>query len=87
LAGHRYRPGCVFSQRVKTFEAQFYFTSAISKKHSPEALADYDRAIELNPKFVEAYSNRALVKYALNDDKGALADFDRAIELNPKAAS
>jgi lipoprotein NlpI len=48
------------------------------------ALADYNRAIELNPKDAKAYTNRGLVKQARADLDGALADYARAVELDPK---
>jgi serine/threonine protein kinase len=46
----------------------------------PDALADFDRAIELNPKSAEAYLRRAAAKDALYDPKGAEADFTAALE-------
>jgi lipoprotein NlpI len=47
------------------------------------ALADYTRAIEIDPHYAEAYFNRGLVKHAKGDTDGALADFTRAIEISP----
>ena len=48
------------------------------------AIADYDRAIELNPDYVEAYNNRGcLLSPSWSDYEGAIANCDRAIELNP----
>jgi tetratricopeptide (TPR) repeat protein len=49
------------------------------------AVVNFDRAIEVNPKYADAYNNRGLVKIEqLNDVPGALADFNRAITLNPR---
>ena len=36
-----------------------------------EAIADYDKAIELNPKDALAYNNRGIIKRALDDYEGA----------------
>ena len=50
------------------------------------AIADYDRALELNPQFAQAYYNRGNAKRTLKDYQGAIADYDKAIELNPRFA-
>ena len=52
------------------------------------AIADFDRAIELNPKDDAPYYNRAQAKRLKKDTAGAIADYTRAIELgstNPAA--
>ena len=59
------------------------------------AIADYNKAIELNSMFVDAYYNRGLIY----EDRGlgnilsgrdyfekAIADYDKAIDLNPNFA-
>ena len=47
------------------------------------AIADYSKAIELNPNDAEAYSSRGVAKHHLEDYRGAIADYSKAIELNP----
>jgi tetratricopeptide (TPR) repeat protein len=52
------------------------------------ALADFNRAIELNPKDDAGYYNRAQAKWLKNDTAGAIADYTKAIDLgstNPAA--
>lgn len=52
------------------------------------AIADFDRAIKLNPKDDAPYYNRAQAKWLRKDVAGAIADYTRAIELgstNPAA--
>jgi tetratricopeptide (TPR) repeat protein len=52
------------------------------------AIADFDRAAELNPKDDAPYYNRAQTKGLKNDTAGAIADYTKAIELgstNPAA--
>jgi tetratricopeptide (TPR) repeat protein len=52
------------------------------------ALADFDRAIKLNPKDDAPYYNRAQAKRLKKDTAGAIADYTKAIELgstNPAA--
>ena len=48
------------------------------------AIADYTKAIEINPDFADAFLNRGMVKAKLGDNQGAISDYDRAIEINPK---
>src|SRR5206468_1813713 len=48
------------------------------------ALADFNRAIELDPKNAAAYYNRASAKMLKKDAAGAIADYRRVIELDPK---
>jgi serine/threonine-protein kinase len=47
------------------------------------AIADYDRAIALNPKCGGYYSNRGEAKYTLKKVPEALADYNKCIELDP----
>ncbi len=58
----------------------------IEKGDLDGAIADYNRAIELNPKDARAYNNRGIAKRAKGDLDGAIADYNRAIELDPKLA-
>ena len=66
-----------------------YYTSGASKYESKDyygAIADYTKAIELNPnnpKTSAAYLNRGDAKYRLKDLDGAMADYNKAIELDP----
>jgi tetratricopeptide (TPR) repeat protein len=49
------------------------------------AIADYTRALEINPKNAEAYANRALAKLEKGDIAGVLADDARALEIDPNS--
>ena len=49
-----------------------------------QALADFDKAVELKPRFARAYQGRALVHDELGADYKAHADLDRAIELDAR---
>jgi tetratricopeptide (TPR) repeat protein len=48
-----------------------------------KARADYDRAIFLNPKDVDAWNTRGLIFYKKGQLDRAIEDFDRAISLAP----
>jgi tetratricopeptide (TPR) repeat protein len=45
------------------------------------AIADYSKAIELDPKLAEAYDSRGYIKKAKRDQAGADADFAQAAKL------
>jgi tetratricopeptide (TPR) repeat protein len=51
-----------------------------------QAIANYNQAIELDPKAVVAHNNRAIVYHQQGDYQQALADYGQAIELDPKYA-
>ena len=66
--------------------ANDYYDRGNAKQELKEykaAITDYDKAIELNPNFTEAYSKRGNVKSLLQEYKEAILDYDKAIELNP----
>ncbi len=62
------------------------FTEALNEKDSYKAIRLYDKAIALNPNFLEAYGNRGILKAKTGDHAGALADYDKVIELKPNDA-
>ena len=55
-------------------------------KNYSGAIADFDRAIEINPRFAKAYYSRGLAKKHYNDHLGAIIDFTKAIEIDPEYA-
>ena len=55
-------------------------------KDNKRAIADLDKAIELDPKNAVSYSSRGFAKSEIGDYKGVIADFDKVIELNPENA-
>ena len=64
--------------------AYAYFVQGENKvddERYEEALVDYNRAIEINPRFFYAYYKRGEVKSTLGDYKAAIVDYDKAIEI------
>jgi tetratricopeptide (TPR) repeat protein len=59
------------------------FFIKFEKKEYASALEDFNKAIQLNPKFTYAYNNRGYAKMKLNDLKGAKQDVSKSISLDP----
>jgi len=47
------------------------------------AIADFDKAISIDPDFAEAYNDRGLCYTTKGDRDQAISDFDRSIQLKP----
>lgn len=79
--------------------ADEYYKRGLAKSNLQDyrgAIADYTKAIELNPAYSDvyinrgnapahsnAYYNRGTTKNDLEDYRGAIADYNKSIELNP----
>ncbi|MEL6556446.1 MAG: tetratricopeptide repeat protein, partial [Cyanobacteria bacterium J06621_11] len=50
------------------------------------AIADYDKAIEINPDYVSAYFSRGIAWSKQEDYGRAIADYDKAIEIDNESA-
>ena len=64
-----------------------YYNSGLAKGRSGNhqgAIADFNKAIAINPKLAIAYGDRGVSKKALGDYQGAIADYNKAIEINPQ---
>ena len=67
-------------------EAAAHVGSGIEKQKIGDydgAIADFDRAIEIDPQNVGAFVNRAVCKQDKGHHLGAIADWDCALELKP----
>jgi tetratricopeptide (TPR) repeat protein len=49
-----------------------------------EAENDYSKAIDIEPRYAAAYTNRGNVRLLRNDAAGAVQDYRRAFRLDPK---
>jgi tetratricopeptide (TPR) repeat protein len=52
-----------------------------------KAIEDYDKAIQLNPKWAAPYSNRAAARYQQNKLDRAIEDCNKAIQIEPRTAA
>jgi tetratricopeptide (TPR) repeat protein len=69
--------------------AVFYYNRANaydSKGDYDAAIPDYTKAIELNPKFTEAYNERGFAYFKKKQYDNSVADATMAIEIDPRNA-
>ena len=50
--------------------------------HYHEAVADYDKAVEINAQFFYAYYKRGYAQFALGNYEAAITDYDKVININ-----
>ncbi len=51
------------------------------------SIAEFSKAIQVDPKSARAYAGRGAIRYAAGDSKGGMADLTKAIELDPKSVT
>ena len=64
-----------------------HFNAGVSfynQKEFSKAIQAYQKVIEVNPAYVEAYNNLGIVYQATGDLDGALGAYRKSIEINPK---
>ena len=65
---------------VLTIIKEFLFPDLVKMKMLLQA---YDKAIEANPKYDDAYYNKGTILFNLGKDEDAIQAYDKAIEANP----
>jgi len=78
--------GTVYNEMAKVEKASEKSPDAGIKKSAPtfdKAIADFSKAVELDPKYVLGYVNRASCYTQLLKLEDALADFAKALEIDP----
>ncbi len=63
-----------------------YADTFLNRRTSLEAIKSFEKAIEFDPYFVEAYSNLAAVIYQQGEVKKAIELYEKTIELRPGVA-
>jgi len=70
-------------------DAQGYNSSGVKlfeQGRAEDALAEYNKAIRLDPTFAVAYFNRGQTYFALGQPQKAVQDYAEALRLNPDRA-
>ena len=70
-----FRPGDAYHERGKAY---------LRKGDNDRAIADFDRAIQLDPESANTYNDRGAAYAMKGDYDRAIADLDKAIQLNPR---
>ena len=69
--------------------AAFYYNRGLvyqNQKKWDLAVADYNKAIQINPEYAQAYNNRGNLYYYQKKWDLAVADYNKAIQINPEVA-
>ena len=75
--------GCGNIESVKLYNQG---TELLEKGQYDQAIANFDKAIEINPRYAEAYNNRGIAYLRKGQYDKAISDFTKVIEINPKDA-
>jgi tetratricopeptide (TPR) repeat protein len=59
----------------------------LMKYDNAGGIADYDKAIMLDPSDAHSWNNRAIARRDSGDRAGAIADFKKALEIDPSLPS
>jgi len=71
--------------KVELADAHFYRGTAFGmQKQLDQAIADFDKSIELRPDWSPAHANRARAYVGKDEPARAIPSYDRAIELAPR---
>ena len=74
------------SAKAETNNANSFYKKGLKKYDQNDlkgALAEFTKAIKINPEYGDAYYSRGLVKKELLDIQGAIEDYTKAIKINP----
>jgi tetratricopeptide (TPR) repeat protein len=78
----------VIEQEIKRETAIHLFKGASyhNKSQYDQAISEYTKTLEINPKYVDAYNNRGIAYVDKGKYDQAFIDYNKAIEINPKYA-
>ena len=76
--------GLLTTQKAYAKTAEYWIGSAEEKYHNDDyqgAIADYTKAIQINPALRQAYINRGINLEIVGDPQGACSDWRKAADL------
>ena len=68
-------------------DAQFYLnrgTTYVAKGEYDRAISDFNKALEINPGYIETYNIRGGVYSRKGQNDEAISDYSKAIEIDPE---
>jgi Tfp pilus assembly protein PilF len=74
------------SRQDESRDAKFYNNRGIAfaeKGQYEQAISDFNKALEINPRYNKAYNNRGIVYRLRGQYHQAISDFNKAISTNP----
>jgi len=74
-------------EEKKTKESWFYHqmgTAYLQKREFDRAISFFDKSLEINPMYAEAYETRGMTYSGREQYDEAIADFNKALEINPR---
>ena len=78
-----------YKKNIDSLTADEWFErghSLFMSRNHKDAVEAFNKAIKLNPQYVEAYHNRGAMYDILGNQQQAIKDYDKAIKLNPQYA-
>jgi tetratricopeptide (TPR) repeat protein len=84
LAGVLSNLGAVWHGQWPGLENEY--REASPRVRNAKAIIDLNKAIDMSPRFSQAYSNRGMSYYVMGEPEKALNDFGQALALNPRGA-
>lgn len=80
--------GDVIEEKLRREEAILYFKGVVYARKSQwdQAISDFNKALEINPGFAEAYISRGFAYRGKGQYDQAISDYNKALEINPRHA-